>query len=751
MQKTGSIKRNLMGLVCLTTIIFSFAAYAGETAPPVSGEVALVEQACNLIDEGKFEAADGLIKRTTKDKPAELGPPVRQLSQITHDYEQIAAQRQAARQAAYAQALADLQKDREKIDLSHIGDANDANDLTSVFTVIAKASEFANETQKQQLLSDAFVKKVVQKAIDRAARLEVEGKWLEAYTNCYGWLVAIDPNNKGYSDYADRLLDKATLAMAFEDSPCETSEERFQGVQADMFVQAIDFLNSYYVTLIDYKQMAVKAIDRCKLLTEVIKTLSQQNPDMQSTDKSTSISMKIAWKPDELAAWSSTLDGLLDEVESPSAGLMGFGRSRFLQMFDRVLKLNKTTVDLPEPLLVSQFSEASLASLDPYTVIVWPRQVQDFEQMMTNEFSGIGIEISKVKGRLTVSSLLVDTPAFNSALDAGDVIEKVNGVPTKDMTLFCAAKKIKGPAGTKVKLTIRRPSEDKAVADKVFDITITRGTIVVPSVRGWQRAKDGKWLYMVDEKDKIGYVRLTSFSSDTALGLENALHELEGEGMKGLILDLRDNTGGLLDQAVAVVDKFVAEGTIVSRQPRAGQMAVYEEAHRRGTHPDYPLVVLTNDRSASASEIVAGALADPAHKRAILVGARTHGKGSVQGITGYVGKGAQLKYTMAYYHLPSGQRVESRDAAEKEGTKNWGVAPNVKVELRSDELKKMLEVQRQNDVLGKAEHEQTNDEFKKHTIQETLAADPQLAVGLLVLRSKLIKAEMPGQTQRINN
>jgi len=750
MQKTRYFKRNLIGFVWLAAIILSSAAYSRQTPQPVSAELAVVEQACKLIYEGKFEAADGLIKQTTQNQPAQLGPPARQLLEIADTYKGIAQQRQTAREAAYAEAFAELQKLRDKIDLGRISDANDANDLNSVFSQVAKAGEFANETQKRQILSDAFVKEVVQKAINRAARLEVEGKWLEAYTDCYGWLVAIDPDNKGYFDYAERLLDKATLAMVFEDSPCETSDERFQDVQKEMFVQAINFLNSYYVSLIDYGEMAVKAIDRCKQLTEVIKTLSQQSPDAQNAGKNATNLTKITWEAQELSAWSSSLDGLLDEVKSASDGLVGLGRSRFLEIFSKVLDLNKATVDLPEPLLISQFSEAAFASLDPYTVIVWPKQVQDFEQMMTNEFTGIGIEISRVKGLLTVSSLLVDTPAYNSALDAGDVIEKVDGLLTKDMTLFCAAKKIKGPAGTKVKLTIRRPSEDKGVEDKVFDTTITRDTIVVPTVRGWQRVKDGKWLYMVDEENKIGYVRLTSFSSDTALGLENALRELEGEGMRGLILDLRSNTGGLLDQAVAVVDKFVEEGTIVSRQPRAGQQPIYEEAHKRGTHPNYPLVILINSRSASASEIVAGALADPVHKRGVLIGARTHGKGSVQGITGYLGKGAQLKYTMAYYHLPSGQKVESQEAAEKKGTKDWGVAPNVEVDLRTDELKKMLEVQRQNDVLVKADHEQTNEDFKKHTIKETLETDSQLAVGLLVVRSKLIQSETLARAQ-LNN
>lgn len=745
-----NMKKRLMWVFWLATSVFSFAFYANATAQAPSSEVAFVEQACRLIYEGKFEQVDGLIKQTSGNDATQLSGTTRQLSQITGAYKDIAQQRRTAQDAAYAETLAELEKSREKTNINSINDANDANDLNVLLSVIAKAAEFANKTQKEQLLSDAYVKEVLQKAIDRAARFEVEGKWLEAYTNCYGWLVAIDPDNKGYSDYSNQLIEKASLAMVFEDSPCETSEERFQSVQKEMFVNAVNFLDSYYVSLIDYSEMTTASIERCKLLVEVLAKSAQSNPSPQASEKNSFSLMHLSLEPQNCAAWVSALDGLLDEVKSSSPGLAGLGKKKFLEFFEQVLKLNDTTVELPEPVLVSQFAEAALASLDPYTVIVWPKEVQDFEQMMTNEFTGIGIEISKVQGLLTVSSLLVDTPAFNSALDAGDVIEKVEGVPTKDMTLFCAAKKIKGPVGTKVTLTVRRPSNDKTVEDKVFDITITRDTIFVPTVRGWQRTKEGKWLHLIDPENKIGYVRLTSFSSDTAPGLEGVLQELENEGLRGLILDLRSNTGGLLDSAVAVADKFIEEGFIVSRQPRAGQVAIYEEAHRRGTHPNYPLVILINSRSASASEIVAGALADLVHKRAILVGTRTHGKGSVQGITGYLGRGAQLKYTMAHYHLPSGQKVESQDAMEKKGRKDWGVGPNIEVNLRSDELKKMADVQRHNDVLVKADHEDTNEDFKKHTIEETLRSDPQMAVGLLVVRSKLIEAETLARAQ-LNN
>jgi carboxyl-terminal processing protease len=187
-----------------------------------------------------------------------------------------------------------------------------------------------------------------------------------------------------------------------------------------------------------------------------------------------------------------------------------------------------------------------------------------------------------------------------------------------------------------------------------------------------------------------------------------------------------------------VADKFIEDGLIVKRKPGHG-MPDWEYAKRKGTHPDYPLVILVNAGSASASEIVAGALADKKYERAVLVGGRTHGKGSVQGVTGAPRDRAQLKYTMAYYHLPSDQRVESRDAMEEQGRTDWGIAPDVEIKLRSDELKKLYEVQRSNDVLVKAGRDNGSNDVKKHTIEETLASDPQLAVGLLILKSKLLQ------------
>ncbi len=436
----------------------------------------------------------------------------------------------------------------------------------------------------------------------------------------------------------------------------------------------------------------------------------------------------------QLGAWSKNLDLIQNEL---SKWPLGIDKGKFVETFERVLKTNSDTAKIPETILIAQFSDAAFSALDPYTVMVWPQETKEFEKLMTNEFSGIGVEIAKPKGLLTINSLLSDSPAYNCGLDAGDIIESVDGVPTKDMSLTCAVKSITGPAGTKVKLTVRRSGEDKP-----FDVTVTRATITVPTIYGWQRTLEGKWLYMIDEEEKIGYVRITSFSEKTADDLEKVLNALEDDGMRGLILDLRFNSGGLLNSATDIVDKFLSKGLIVSTRPRYG-FWTYISATREGTHPDYPLVILINSGSASASEIVAGALADKTHNRAILVGERTHGKGSVQQISTRPGSNAKLKFTVAYYHLPSGQRVESRDEMKKQGRTDWGVGPNVEVKMSngvllvSDDLKKMLDFRRDNDMLVQSGHKLTGTE-KKHSPQETLESDPQLVTGLLVVKTKLI-------------
>jgi carboxyl-terminal processing protease len=738
-------------------------------SPPadLNSERGVIDQVCGLIEQGKFDEAgkcideSGWLKKGSKQ--------VADLNDIVTQWQQMQKVKRAQKEAAYKEELAKFDRlilprgvGKKGADGNDVNDSNEATGPTAVLAAAVRTMEFADENQKQKLLNEPCLLDAIVKAKADAAGYERRGKWLDAYVTCYSWLTALEPNNKAYSDYTEQLITKAEIAGSFQDSPCETGKQRLEGVKRRIFVRAVDELSFRYISKIDYREMASKGVRRCKLLADVVGTLTSLRdtntavtriPDTEGdTDviegRRAEPNNRVAalgesfkdFKPDAntIAAFGLAMVSLENEINNwPEGG----SKDSFLSAFEKVLELNLATAGMPEGVVIAQFSEASFLTLDPYTVLVWPRDVSEFEQQMTNEFPGIGIEISRQNGQLTIGSLLPDTPAYSSGLDVGDVIEKVDGMPTKDVPLSCVVSRIKGPAGTKVTLTIRRNGKDQT-----RDITLTRAKIVVPTLRGLQRTGEGKWLRMIDEQNKIGYIRLTSFAETTASDTETALKSLEDAGMQGLILDLRFNPGGYFDSAVAVTDEFLDNGLIVITRSRFGTPE-YKTARSRGTHPNYPMVVLINAGSASASEIVAGALADPSHKRATLVGERTHGKGVVQGISMYPGEGSQLKYTMANWYLPSGQKIKSQEEAKKENKSDWGVGPDVAVSLRSDEFRKMFELQRDNDVLVNAGHDDANSPLKKHTISQTVDVDPQLTTAILVVKSKLIREQADTNTK----
>ncbi|MGD0573092.1 MAG: S41 family peptidase [Sedimentisphaerales bacterium] len=738
-------------------------------SPPAdfNSERWVIDQASGLIDQGKFDEAGKCINESSWLKKG--SKQVSDLNDIVTQWQQMQKVRQAQKEAAYKEELAKFERlisprgvGKKGTDGNDVNDSNEPNGPTAVLAAAVRTMEFADENQKQRLLNEPCLLDAIVKAKADAAGYEQRGKWLDAYVTCYSWLAALEPNNKTYSDYTEQLITKAEIAGSFQDSPCETGKQRLESVKRRIFVRAVDELSFRYISKIDYREMASKGVRRCKLLADVVGTLTSLRdtntagtasigpsgtliPDTEGDtdiieERKAEPNNRVAslgesfkdFKPDAnaIATFGLAMVSLENEINSwPEDG----SKDSFISAFEKVLELNLATAGMPEGVVIAQFSEASFLTLDPYTILVWPKDVSEFEQQMTNEFPGIGVEISRQNGQLTIGSLLPDTPAYSSGLDVGDVIEKVDGMPTKDVPLSCVVSRIKGPAGTKVTLTILR-------SGKTRDITLTRAKIVVPTLMGLQRTGGGKWLRMIDEQNKIGYLRLTSFAETTAGDTETALKSLESAGMRGLILDLRFNPGGYFDSAVAVADEFLDDGLIVITRSRFGTPD-YKTARSRGTHPNYPMVVLINSGSASASEIVAGALADPSHKRATLVGERTHGKGVVQGISTYPGEGSQLKYTMANWYLPSGQKIKSQDEAKKENKSDWGVGPDVTVSLRSDEYRKMFELQRDNDVLVNVGHDDANSPLKKHTISQTVEVDPQLATAILVAKSKLIREQ----------
>jgi len=389
-----------------------------------------------------------------------------------------------------------------------------------------------------------------------------------------------------------------------------------------------------------------------------------------------------------------------------------------------------------------------LSELDPFTVYVPPSRQEEFDRMLDGSFKGVGVQLNQLEnGQIEVVTPIEGSPAFKAGVKAGDVILKVNGEGVEGQRLPDVIKRVGGKIGTEVTLTVRH------VGGEVQDLKMVRDEIVVPTIKGFARKQDESWDWYVIEDPKIAYLRVTQFTPETYERFKEVLVGRSGadgkpgtpglleQGMKGLILDLRFNPGGRLDQAIRVIDLLVDEGVIVSTKGRNRPENVVR-ATAAGTLPKFPMIVLVNEHSASASEIVAGSLMD--NRRALVIGARSYGKGSVQELIPLEANSGELKLTVAYYYLPSGRLVH-----RKKDATDWGVQPQVVV---------LMDAKTEDLVLrARIEQEQFRKPFTKSTTQPATfpttgkadVSDTQLQraidtiIGIVVLEGTAVVT--PGQ------
>jgi carboxyl-terminal processing protease len=327
--------------------------------------------------------------------------------------------------------------------------------------------------------------------------------------------------------------------------------------------------------------------------------------------------------------------------------------------------------------LVEDMINGGLERLDPHSAYIPPREYKQFEKTSEGKFGGVGIQVGfdrQNRGQLTVISPMPGTPAYEAGVLAGDLIVKIDGKSTENLRMSEAVDMIQGEPGQKVTLTVLHEGGKEPV-----DIAITRAIIVVPSVLGDRRKADDPkaWDFMLDKESKISYIRLINFSKTAAKEMRDTIEELQREGVRGLIIDLRNNPGGLLKSAVEISDLFLTDGRIVSTKGRNHKEETYDakpDATLLLPAERYPMAVLVNKYSASASEIVSAALQD--HKRAVVVGERTYGKGSVQNIIEMRegGQPSALKLTTASYWRPSGKNIHR--FPDSKDSDDWGVRPN---------------------------------------------------------------------------
>ncbi|MDF1591839.1 MAG: S41 family peptidase [Desulfobacterales bacterium] len=403
-----------------------------------------------------------------------------------------------------------------------------------------------------------------------------------------------------------------------------------------------------------------------------------------------------------------------------------------LKLFSDVIELiEKNYVDPVETKdLIQKAIQGMVHSLDPHSSFMPPEAFEELKVDTKGEFGGIGIVITIQKGVLTVISPIEGTPAYKAGVMAGDRIIKVDGEPTQDLMLWQAVKMMRGTKGTAVVITVVREGTPKPI-----DFTLVRDIIPIESVKS------------VVLKPGYGYVRISNFQENTSADLENMLKALESKdgGLKGLVLDLRDNPGGLLDQAIEVSDVFLESGEIVSIKGRLKRHTKNYGAHPNKVKQNYPMVVLINGGSASASEIVAGALQD--QKRALILGTTSFGKGSVQTVES-LRDGYGLKFTIARYYTPNGRSIQAQGIVPDLVLKHQFIDLNAVDEseerlLKEKDLKNHLEAE----PFKEPEEKETEDKKQEKKLKqqtkfrhgpldtESLRSDNQVMRGLEILLS----------------
>lgn len=403
-----------------------------------------------------------------------------------------------------------------------------------------------------------------------------------------------------------------------------------------------------------------------------------------------------------------------------------------IEVFTNVLTLvQRNYVD---PVTTKQLIEGAItgmmAALDPHSAYLPPESYRELQVDTRGTFGGLGIEITIRNNVLTVVAPIEDTPAYRAGIRSGDQIIKIDDELTKDLSLVEAVRRMRGPAGTKVRLTIRREGVAKPI-----ELTLTREIIKIQSVKSRLLEKG------------YAYVRITQFQERTDDDLQKALAKLEqdnGGPLQGLVLDLRNNPGGLLTQAIKVTDEFIDSGLVVYTDGRLETQKQKYFAHKAGSHTDFPMIVLVNGGSASASEIVAGALQD--HKRALVLGTQTFGKGSVQTILP-LDENSAIRLTTARYYTPKGRSIQAT-----------GITPDIVLEntpallktsnegsplprIREENLPRHLRAPKQPHSAPPGqpeeqwEDEEEDSEAQSQIREGELGKDPQLDRALELLKS----------------
>jgi carboxyl-terminal processing protease len=530
-----------------------------------------------------------------------------------------------------------------------------------------------------------------------------------------------------YTKRAEARGDDQSKIRAFNPSLAGRWEQEVSGVRVDMLRSILDTAarehidSGGWLPLMQGGLLSLESLATTPLIDDTLVGLSDK---------------------DKVDEWIQGL-GMVREALA-SNELNGVNHRELCRVvIDEVATLNAQTVKLPNEVLWREFGDGAMEELDRFSEVIWPYDIEDFDRQMQGEFIGVGVYIEESElGEIKIISPLEGKPAALAGIRSGDIIVSVNGVSTTGWSLRDAVKQITGPASTTVTLGVQREGDDE-----IGQYTITRDRIRMHTVKGWEldgvdQEGNPDWDWFIDSDRRIGYIRMTGFDQQTYGDILQAASDMQEEaGMpSGLILDLRHNPGGLLETAVNVCNLFMEQGRIVSGEDRFGEASFHATARKRRAYlSGIPVVVLINNGSASASEIVAGCL--QAHEAAIVVGARSFGKGSVQTVHP-VTDNAKLKLATQYYRLPSSDGISPGRMVHKvPGRAEWGVEPDINVAMTPEQIIKSIEIQRDSELQNPPTdwNESESGPWKAPEITRLLSdgVDPQLHTALVILQAKV--------------
>lgn len=600
---------------------------------------------------------------------------------------------------------------------------------------------------KNTVMHDPRVVNLIAKGESAAKAAEARGDWLNASLLYYRLYYLLDQKGR-YEEDVQRLNRRLEILRLY--APKKLWELRIAQLKADGV--ADEKLPPYNDRGADY-QTKLKPVTMEMVVGAVHRAATQhveRTPWQKVLGGALHSVRLLAEMPDMQAAFP----GLADEAQrtkfinavkaQEEAVLADRGTTSVGDIWDQlalVVGTSDKTVRVPKEAIFHEFANGALDELDEFSAVIWPDEIIRFQKSTQGKFVGVGVQIELNEEQMVrVVTPLDGTPAYRAGVRSGDVIKSVDGRDVFGLSLDQVVEFITGPAGTPVTLGIERtgPDQQKTQIEK----KLSRALIPLKSIKGWKRtgAAEDDWEWFVDPAAKIGYVRVTGFTDDTTADFQAAISQMLAKGMKGLVLDLRFNPGGLLDQAVSLANMWVDRGVIVSTQGASKQVESQKfAAPGKSVLGQIPTIVLINEGSASASEIVSGALQKYGHDGLIkcyVVGTRSYGKGSVQDVYRLADGQAAMKLTTQYYMLPDRRIIHRLPGAEK-----WGIEPDINVEMLPSQTTDMLVLRRNSDVLALDENGKLIVDEKSPTPDPadllTKGTDVQLQAALVLLQTQI--------------